>query len=172
MNVIDILILLLLAYAAYSGFREGLIIQIFSLVGIILSLWVASKYSTKTAEMLHIEGDYSELLGFLIATVIVLIVIAFAGRMIHRLANLTGLGFVDRFLGASLSIVKFVLMLSVSFTAINLANQTFEMFDNEELKNSKLYMPIANISNHFTPAWDWINTQISESGLVDKLPKI
>ncbi len=160
MNIIDILIIFLLIYGGYSGFREGLIVQIFSLIGIVLSLWLGAKYCTDAAEMLHLSGDYSKLFGFLIATVVILIAIAFAGRALRQLITFTGMGSIDVLLGVLLGVVKFTLVLSLVFTALNLANQKYEMFETAEIKQSKLYMPIANISNHFTPAWNWINEQI------------
>ncbi len=161
MNIIDILILVVLTYAAYSGFREGLIVQVFSLVGIALSLWVGAKYSTEAADVLQLSGDFSKLLGFIIATVVVMIIITIAARALRQFFSFTGLRFVDLFFGVVLSIVKFTLMLSLVFTAVNLANQKYDLFGASELKKSMLYMPIANISNHFTPAWTWVNEQIS-----------
>ncbi|MFR9620564.1 MAG: CvpA family protein [Rikenellaceae bacterium] len=161
MNIIDILTLLVLLYAAYRGCHEGLVVQIFSIVGMAVSVWIGSKYSTEAADLLHIEGEYSQLLGFLIATIVVLIAIAFAGRLMRRLVNFSGFGSIDVVLGASLSVCKFLLILSLLFTAVNMANQEYDIFDNKELAQSKLYMPIANLCNHFTPVWNWANEQIT-----------
>ncbi len=161
MNIIDILILVILIYAAYSGFREGLIVQIASLAGVGLSLWLGAKYSSQAAEMLQLSGDYSLLLGFLIGTIVIMILITIVGRLMHNLVKFVGLGFIDKPLGVVLSIVKYLLMLALIFTSINLINTKHQMFEPKELNRSKLYMPIANISNHFTPAWNWINEQIT-----------
>ena len=45
MNYIDIVILLFLLYGAFRGFSKGLIIEVATLAGLILGVFIAIRYS-------------------------------------------------------------------------------------------------------------------------------
>ena len=48
MNYIDIVILLFLLYGAFRGFSKGLIIEVATLAGLILGVFIAIRYSPFT----------------------------------------------------------------------------------------------------------------------------
>ena len=52
MNYIDIVILLFLLYGAFRGFSKGLIIEVATLAGLILGVFIAIRYSPFTEGIL------------------------------------------------------------------------------------------------------------------------
>lgn len=48
MNYIDIILLLPLLYGAYRGFSRGLIIEVATLLGLLLGVYIAIKFSGYT----------------------------------------------------------------------------------------------------------------------------
>ncbi len=159
MNVIDIIVLVILAYALYEGIREGLIIQGLSFVGIALGIWLGARYGDEAVSLFGIEGELSAVWGFVLVLVASIIVVAIAGHVIRRVMKFAGFAFLDNILGALLSICKYLLILSMLFSAFDIINNSFSMVDDKQFEQSKLYRPIANISHWATPAWSWTQQQ-------------
>ena len=44
MNTIDLIVCLILALAVWNGWRQGFVMQICSLAGIVAGIWLASRY--------------------------------------------------------------------------------------------------------------------------------
>ncbi len=160
MNIIDIIILAILAFAIYQGVRDGLIIQGLAIVGIAVGLWIGNIFGDKCASLIGIKGDYSSLWGFLIVVFLTIIGVAIVARMVRKLLHFAGLGNVDVILGAILSVCKFLLILSILFAAFDHINNIYSLVEDKTINNSLLYRPIANITTWAAPAWDWAQDYI------------
>ena len=68
MNYIDIVILLFLLYGAFRGFSKGLIIEVATLAGLILGVFIAIRYSPFTEgilkDFLNITSRYLSYIAF------------------------------------------------------------------------------------------------------------
>ncbi|MFI3305983.1 MAG: CvpA family protein [Rikenellaceae bacterium] len=159
MNLLDIIILVILAYALYEGVREGLIIQGLSLVGIAIGVWFGAQYGSEVVSLFGISGEYSAVWGFIITLIITMVLVAIAARLIRGVLKFAGFAFLDNILGALLSICKYLLILSMLFSAFDIVNNAFTIVDDKEFEKSKMYRPIANISHWATPAWSWTQQQ-------------
>lgn len=159
MNVIDIIILIILAYALYEGVREGLIIQGLSLIGIAIGVWLAARFGGDAVAWFGIRGEYSAVWGFIVILILTIVLVAIVARLIRGVLRFAGFAFLDNILGAVLSICKYLLILSMLFSAFDIVNNAFTMVDDKEFERSKMYRPIANISHWATPAWSWTQQQ-------------
>lgn len=124
MNILDCLIIFgLVLSVLYSTFR-GLVREIFSLLSIIAGLLAAVRTYHFVAE--PIEGFIhnqaaSRIIGFLVCLIAVSLAICLAGALVRRLITKANLGWLDRFTGALLGLIKgilissFIIMLLVSF---------------------------------------------------------
>lgn len=166
MTVIDIITLLVLAFALYDGLRNGLVVQLCSLAGIAIGIWCGTHYGAQISNVLNITGEYSAVWGFVIVLIVALILIAIGSRLLRGVLRLAGLGVVDVLLGMVLSVVKYLIILSIIFSLFNAANDTFGFVDKGNLASSKLYYPILEMTDWMTPAWDWTKDQINS---VEKL---
>ncbi|MFI3303688.1 MAG: CvpA family protein [Rikenellaceae bacterium] len=163
MNIIDIVTLTILAFALYSGAREGLIIQTLSFIGIAIGVYFGAKQGEYVASIFGISGDYSSVWGFVIVLFITIIAMGIAARLIRGVLKFAGFGFLDIILGAIMSSCKYLLVLSFVFSAFDSVNLSYTIVEHKDIERSKLYRPIANFSKIITPAWDWTQEQFEQS---------
>ncbi|MFI3302072.1 MAG: CvpA family protein [Rikenellaceae bacterium] len=164
MNIIDLIVLIVLAIAAFSGWRQGLIVQVCSLVAIFVGIWFAKIYGSAVGEMLCMSSDYAPIGGFIIVLVLVVIAAAILSRIIKNLFSFVGLGIIDTLLGVALSVCKYALILSLLFNAFGGINKELKIVSQTTLDNSTLYQPMVDVSGKIFPALDWTKKQIN-SGL-------
>ena len=79
MNYIDIIILIILGFSLFRGFKNGLVIEIASLAALVFGIWGAIKFSSFTANKLYeyfdMTGQYIGIISFIITFIIIVIVI-------------------------------------------------------------------------------------------------
>ncbi len=161
MNAIDIVILAIIAFALYRGAREGIIIQVFSLVGIGLGIWFGTRMGSEIAAMVGISGGQSAIWGFVIILTLSIITITIAARLLRKVVKFAGFGLLDIILGAVLSAVKYMFIVSVLLTAFDTMNQTLKIVEHKHIEKSALYRPVANLRDQWlTPAWEWTQEQL------------
>ena len=75
MNYLDLFILLPLAYAAWTGFRKGFVIEVFTLLAFFFGIYAGVHFSDYTAEKLAGEIDintvYMPAISFTITFIVV-----------------------------------------------------------------------------------------------------
>ena len=115
MNYIDIVILLFLLYGAFRGFSKGLIIEVATLAGLILGVFIAIRYSPFTEgilkDFLNITSRYLSYIALAVTFLLVVIAVYLLGKMLTRLVDIISLGLVNKLLGTLLGIAKYFLSL-------------------------------------------------------------
>ncbi|MFI3281994.1 MAG: CvpA family protein [Rikenellaceae bacterium] len=167
MNYIDIIVLVILAIALFSGFKQGIISQLCSIVGIIIGIWLAIHYGAAVGEMLNINSDYAFIAGMVILFLVFMIAVALVSRVLKGLFKFVGLGIIDGILGAALSVCKYALILSLLFGAFDGINKQLDIVNKQTLDESKLYHSIIGVSDKIFPALK--TTQNSISRELEKL---
>lgn len=113
----DIIYLLLLALAAWNGFRKGLVLALFSLLAVVIGLAAAMKLSVVTADWVgthvSISRQWLPVISFLLVFLIVLILVRLGARAIEQVLRLAMLGWVNRVAGALLYCVMLTIVLSI-----------------------------------------------------------
>ncbi len=160
MNVFDIIVIVILIYAAYNGVREGVIIQVCTLLGIALGLYLGDTYCDEAAQLFAIKGEYSSMCGYAIVVIASILVVCLGAYMLRNVLRAAGMGIFDRILGVVLSLCKYLLILSILFTIFEALNGVFNFVSQSSLDSSMLFRPIVNLTQWITPAWDWTQGQI------------
>ncbi|MFN3665168.1 MAG: CvpA family protein [Sediminibacterium sp.] len=115
--IIDILFIICMVFAIFKGYRNGLIVAVFSLVAIIVGLAAAMKLSVFVAERLgeHISVSKSWLpfISFALVMITVVILIRLGAVALQKMAELVLLGWVNKLAGIALYGVLYMLVLSV-----------------------------------------------------------
>ena len=100
MNYIDIVILLFLLYGAFRGFSKGLIIEVATLAGLILGVFIAIRYSPFTEgilkDFLNITSRYLSYIALAVTFLLVVIAVYLLGKMLTRLVDIISLGLVNK----------------------------------------------------------------------------
>ncbi|EKJ5634870.1 TPA: CvpA family protein [Campylobacter coli] len=135
-----------------KGIVNGLIKEVFGLLGIIGGVFIASKYASQAAEFIQntfykIENQsLAEFAGFLATLIIVWIICLILGNFLSKLVKLSGLGFLDRlggfiFGGAKVFLIFAILVFCVA--RIDFLNDKLNQF----AQNSFTLTPLKNIGS-------------------------
>ena len=147
MNYIDIVILLFLLYGAFRGFSKGLIIEVATLAGLILGVFIAIRYSPFTEgilkDFLNITSRYLSYIALAVTFLLVVIAVYLLGKMLTRLVDIISLGLVNKLLGTLLGIAKYFIMVCVLLMIVDALNDKFH-FISEETR--ELFDPFLNFA--------------------------
>ena len=150
MNVIDIIILIILAWGAFRGFTKGFILQIITFIALIIGIWAALKFSDVMAEFLtrsmDITGKYLPVLSFILIFVLVIVVAHLIGMLLTRIFELVALGWLNRLGGIVFGILKMAFIVSVVLTLQNRMKEKVKIISEKQVQTSILYKPVASIA--------------------------
>ena len=109
MNLADLLIIILLAVTVVSAFAKGFFVEVCSLIGVILGLFIAAAnyggFSLWVLRVVH-NREAANLIAFLLIVLVVMVLASIAGRLLRGLFRSVGLGIVDRLLGAVFGLIE------------------------------------------------------------------
>jgi membrane protein required for colicin V production len=103
MNLFDCFLIAILAYSTIVAFVRGIILELFSLGGLVAGILVASwNYNHVAVVLGHLIATpaIAQIVAFLLIIIGVMVLSALLGRALNRTAHAIGLGFFDRLLGA------------------------------------------------------------------------
>ena len=113
---IDIIFLVLIALACFKGLRRGLIMAIFTMLGVFIGLAVALKFSAVAATKISVYTGDAKWLPFISFTVVLIavnIIVRLAGRLIEKSFQIVMLGWANRLAGALLYIFMYSIVYSI-----------------------------------------------------------
>ena len=149
MGVLDIILLVLLLLGLINGLRRGFFVEVASLAALVLGVYGAIHFSNFAANFLMEKVDWNEktvnIVAFAITFVVIVLVIAFAGKALTKIADFAMLGILNKLLGGIFGFLKVAVILSVILIIFDSMNKTLPFTDKEDLEDSILYNPIKNL---------------------------
>ncbi len=146
MSLIDAIFLLFIGLFAWKGFRNGLVKEVFRIVGLVLAGFLAFQYAKQVAYLLgtfiDIPEFYLPYIGFALIFIFTFIAIQAGIYFLDTLIQLLLLSIPNRLFGGLFGAIKSSLFISILL--IFLAG--FEMPDNEIKKESLLYKPLLKVA--------------------------
>lgn len=143
----DIFLLILLAWGAYSGFRKGFVLEIFSLgsffVAMIGSIKLLDKLSQFYATWYGNLGDILPYLLFVLLFILIVIGFSLVGKVFRQLIHLTLLGGLDKLAGACLGMFKWAFFVSSFLWFANLLQLTLPTHAIKEATLLPMIQPFA-----------------------------
>lgn len=117
MSIADLILLVLLAFGAYGGYRKGLVLEVISLLALVLGVVGGIKLMNVGMDILSSFFDglgiLMPVLGFLFVFVLIIVAVTILGQVLKKVIDWTPLGPVDHVAGAVLGIFKFAFGLSI-----------------------------------------------------------
>jgi membrane protein required for colicin V production len=114
----DIILILFVLLGAYSGYKEGFLMELITLVAIILGVLCGFKLMGEGMILLqnHFNADKSTLpyISFMVIFVIVVVLVQLLGKTIKHSIDKTFLGSADQALGAALGGFRIMFMISIA----------------------------------------------------------
>ena len=114
MNWLDIVIIVFITIATFSGWRMGIIKGVATLVGMIAGVYLASVYHTQAADAVGaiVENEtLATVMGYALIFVIIMMVAFAAGSVLKKMLTLVLLGWVDTLAGAGAGFLVAVIIL-------------------------------------------------------------
>lgn len=155
MNFIDIVFAVLLVFALYKGIKNGLFVELASLIALIAGIFVALKFSGFAKSIVENtvswNPKYIEIIAFALTFIAVVAAIHLSAKLLTKIADFAFLGWINKLAGAGFSMLKTILILSIVillFEKINLNNMIAKQ---ETLEDSIFYNPIKKVSEIIYP---------------------
>lgn len=145
----DILLGIFLIWGLYKGLKNGLLVELASIIALIAGIYGAFKFSYYAAAYLATLTEWNEqyinLAAFLITFIVIVVVIHLAARLLTRVAAFAMLGWLNRIAGAIFGVLKMAVIMGVILVAVERANRSFRFMDEESKENSLLFGPVRDI---------------------------
>ena len=156
MAIIDIILGALLLFGLIRGFMKGLFVEVASLVALVAGIYGAIHFSNYAAEFLNSKLDWDEkyinIVAFAVTFVIIVLIIALAGKALTKLADFAALGILNKLLGGVFGALKMGLILSVLLIVFDTMNTKIPFADEEDLEDSILYKPVKGLAPLLFPS--------------------
>ncbi|MFI3331104.1 MAG: CvpA family protein [Rikenellaceae bacterium] len=162
MNVFDIVIGIILLYALYAGFRQGIVVQLSGIIGIIAGVYLAYQFASVVAKWFDLSAEVGLIVGFICILIVVIIALAIIGRLIRGLFKITGLGVLDKIFGAALSALKIAFLIGILLSALSSLSDSTQIISKETIDSSYLYKPVQKVSEYIFPYISFIKDNLPE----------
>ena len=109
MTPVDWAILAVLLFSTVTALVRGLLLEVFSLVGLIVGAFVAGwQYDVCSPLLMRfgLSRNVADAVAFLVIAVVVAIAVSLIGRLLRGVVRGVGLGWVDRLLGAAFGFLR------------------------------------------------------------------
>lgn len=148
MNILDIIILLPVAWFGYKGFTKGFFLEAASLVALLLGVWAAIHFSYWFAQHLASwfgsDWKYLPLTSFLIVFLLVVIVVHLIAKALTKASSKAALGTINKFAGLALGAAKVLVIFGVLIVIINRYDPEGFYVNDDVKKGSLIYVPLNN----------------------------
>ncbi len=156
MNYLDIILAVLLILGLLRGLKNGLFIELASLIGLVAGIYGAVHFSYYAADFLRNNTDWdpdtANLAAFAITFLIIVIAISMLARLLTQIAKLAFLGLVNRLMGALFGLLKTAFIVSVLFMFMTALSTKNLILDPEVTQGSLIYPYIEPIAPTVLPS--------------------
>lgn len=159
MILLDYIVLILLCWFAFLGFRKGLIYELTSILALVLGVWASYRFSDSLALWLP-NMPFAKQISFALTFFIVIFLVHLAGKLMCKVVKLVIPGVVDHIFGLLFGAGKVILVCSVLFYLIDMIDPHEIIIKKETKEKSLMYEYLEPIVPH---ALDWEKTIYSET---------
>ncbi len=156
MNVIDIILAIILAYSLYKGFKNGVIVELCGILGIIVGIYLAYYFSDFFVEYIDLPAEVAKVLSFAGVLIIVIALIGIIARLISKMLDFSGLGVLNRILGSIAAFFKCAIVLSILVSLFLYLNKRTEWVSSKVVQNSIIAETLQSTSHIIFPYIEFI----------------
>lgn len=149
MSFLDIILGVLLVWGLWKGLRNGLIIELASIVALIAGIYGAIHFSYYAGDHLSQNIDWEEryinLAAFVITFILIVLAVHILAKLLTKVASFAMLGWLNRLAGGIFGVVKVAVILGALLVFFERVNTTSGLVKDESKEQSVLYEPIKDI---------------------------
>jgi membrane protein required for colicin V production len=155
MAFIDIVFIVLLGWAAFRGLRNGLFVELASLISFVVGVYLAIKFSSIIAGFIG-EGKTAKVIAFVVILIAVVVAIHLLAKVFSKMASFVFLGWLNKLGGAVFAIFKTILLLGIVLSLFQKVNIDNALISKETQDKSLFFNPILETSTFILPVLtDW-----------------
>jgi len=155
MNYLDIIILAIVAWSLFRGFKNGLFIEMASVAALVLGIWGSIHFSgfteTKLVEYFDLQTQHLGLIAFIVTFILIVVLVHFLANALDKLLKAVALGFVVRILGMVFAVLKAVLIMSIVLLVLSSIDRNSKLITTEQKEESVLYNTVADFAPMLFP---------------------
>ncbi|MEO8515365.1 MAG: CvpA family protein [Flavobacterium sp.] len=156
MGFIDIVLAALLAFGFYKGCKNGLFVELASLISFVIGIYVAIKFSYLVSAFLGKHVSWSpktiQISAFVITLLLVIVIIHLLAKILTGVASFAFLGWANTLIGGIFAVIKTALFIGIVlslFQKVNINNmlvskktQEGSLFFNPCIKTAEVILPV------------------------------
>ncbi len=143
MNFFDIIALIILGYGAYKGYKNGVIIEVASLLGLVVGFWAGMRlafiFANYYRDTFQVPENWIPALAFFTAFALGLGAVFLAAKAATTLLKTVQLNLPNRLAGAAFGILKWGFLFGSLLSIVG----TSQFLGNDVKESSKVY-PVLN----------------------------
>ncbi len=155
MNIIDIIIVCCCVPAVIHGLSKGFVSQAFSLVALILGVWLSFKFSNAVGKWLvtyiDLPSAVIHVIAFALIMLVVMLITHLAGKAVEGVLKVVMLGWLNKLLGIVFALLKAVLIIGLVIILFEAINNTFPIVPSKTMEESIFYGPVKDLANLIFP---------------------
>ncbi|MEW5677417.1 CvpA family protein [Flavobacterium enshiense] len=160
MNFIDIIITVLLVFGLIKGLRNGLFVELASLIAFFIGIYAAIKFSYVIKAMLENAVSWSpktvQVTAFVLTLLVVVIAIHLLAKIFTGIADFAFLGWVNSIGGGVFAVLKTILLLGIVLSLFQKVNRNNMIIAKDTQEQSLLFHPVLKTSEMLLPVvTDW-----------------
>lgn len=176
MNFIDILILILLLFAIWRGFKKGFIVELFTLLAVFAGLYAAVHFSDYISVRLKEDAgwdwEYVPVVAYTLCFLAVGAMVYFGGKMLEKIIKVVQLGLVNRMAGSVFSVITMVLLMGGAILISDAYDDRSDILSEETKNGSLFYYPVLNTSKVLIPKIEESSLYVRDRFLQKKMEAI
>ena len=149
MATLDIILLICFLPGIIRGISKGFLEQALALIGIVVSVWAASRFSGLVAAWIKPYVDFSEttlnVIAFALILVAMSLLVLIVSKLLTKVVELAMLGWVNKLLGLVFALAVNALVIGVFIFLFETVNTKFNLVKPEVLDGSIVYTTLRDL---------------------------
>jgi len=167
MPLLDIILLIPIAWFTFKGFTKGFIIELASLVALVLGIYMAYFFSNYTADFLlnslNFTSKYIQPVSFILTFVIVVVLIFILAKLLEAVIKTASLSIFNKILGAVFGFLKIAIICGFCLFQLSYLDADNKLISLNTKEKSFTYKPLIKLSLYVIPLMKNVKEKVSSA---------
>ena len=149
MNFLDIILGVLLLLGLWKGLKNGLLIEIASIIALVAGIYGAIHFSYITGNYLSAKMEWNEqyisITAFIVTFIAIVLIVHLIGKLLTKIVDIAMLGLLNKIAGGIFGVLKIAVILGAFLIFFDRLTDNVNFLDEEVKNESKLYLPLKQI---------------------------
>ncbi|MDD5569617.1 MAG: CvpA family protein [Bacteroidales bacterium] len=148
MNFFDFLVVIPLLFAAFKGYRKGIILEVISIIALIAAIYGGIHFSYFAGNFLgkYIHSGFIKIISFAVTFILILIGLYWFAKILEKFVDAIALGFANKITGCFFGLLKMAFIISCIIYIITSIDSNKILLTEKTTSNSLLYKPVSVIA--------------------------